>query len=145
MGYPVLSSPEFELEEEQSAAPSSGGLYLCSKPVIFGRGVPEEGVLSGLFSNVRDALFPRKLPPLHLTSQPVAVSDPMAVKRDPTSSTISFFLHATVIAAVLWAAMNVHTQVVTATKPQVITPITFRPYIPPTLPAPRAMGGGGGM
>ena len=145
MGYPVLTSTELEPQDEQVSAPqASSGLYLCSRPVVFGKGVPEESLFSGLIANLRDTFFPQKLPPLHLTSRPVAVADPLAVRRDPTSSTLAFFMHVVVITAIVWLTMNLHPRVV-ATKPQIITPITFiKPYIPPTVPAPKAMGGGGG-
>jgi periplasmic protein TonB len=143
MGYPVLKSTELESQDELSAVRSSSGLYLCSRPVVFGRGVPEQSLLAGLIGNIKDTLFPVKQPALHLTSHAVAVSDPMAVPRDPTSSTISFIMHVVVITAVLWFTLTAHTHVVVQ-KAQIITPITFRPYIPPTIPSPKAMGGGGG-
>jgi TonB family protein len=144
MGYPALKSTDVDLQEEHAAARlNNSGLYLMSKPVVFGRGVPEESLLSGVIGNLRDTFFPQKLPPLHLTSQPVAVADPLAIRRDPTSSTIAFIMHVIVITAILWTAMNVHQHVV-AEKQQIITPITFRPYIPPTITAPKVMGGGGG-
>jgi TonB family protein len=144
MGYPALKSAELELQEERSAARSTNGLYLCEKPIVFGRGVPDQSLLAGMFGNLRDTLFPAKLPPLHLTSSPVAVADPLAVRRDPTSSTVSFVMHVIVITTVLWVALNVHTHVVTPPKHEIITPITFKPYIPVTMPAPKVMGGGGG-
>ncbi|HSY00895.1 MAG TPA: energy transducer TonB [Acidobacteriaceae bacterium] len=143
MGYPVLKSPELETQDELSAARSSSGLYLCSKPVVFGKGLPEQSLLATLVENIKDTLFPVQQPPLHLTSHAVAVSDPLASPRDPTSSTISFIMHVVVITTVLWFTLTTHTHVVVQ-KAQIITPITFRPYIPPTIPAPKPMGGGGG-
>jgi periplasmic protein TonB len=143
MGYPVPQRSELESEAEVPAFRPTNGLYLCSKPFVFGKGVPEESLLSGLFGNLRDALFPMKQPPLHLTSRPVAVADPLAIQRDPTSTTLAFVLHVIVITSILWFTLTARPHVV-AEKAQVITPITFRPYIPPTLPAPKAMGGGGG-
>jgi TonB family protein len=143
MGYPALKSPELDEHEELRSARSINGLYLCEKPLVFGRGVPEESLLSGIFGNLKDTLFPSKLPPLHLTSHPVAVADPLAVQRDPTSSTISFVMHVIVITTVLWVALNVHKSVVVPKK-EVIIPLTFKPFIPMTVPAPKVMGGGGG-
>lgn len=148
MGYAVLTNREVEPQQDpsddRSVARSTNGLYLCSRPVIFAKPMPEEGLFSGLIANLRDALFPQKLPPLHLTSRPVAVADPMAVRRDPTSSTIAFILHVAVISAIIWLTLNLKNHVV-APQARVITPITFiRPYIPPAIPAPKAMGGGGG-
>src|SRR4051812_16549266 len=35
----------------------------------------QPGLIKSLFSNIHDALFPEKLPPLKLTSRPVAVRD----------------------------------------------------------------------
>jgi periplasmic protein TonB len=143
MGYPVLQRSELESETAVPDIRPANGLYLCSKPFSFGRTVPDESLLSGLVGNLRDALFPVKQPPLHLTSRPVAVSDPMAMHRDPTSTTLAFILHVVVITAVLWFTLTARPHVVTE-KAVVITPITFRPYIPPTVPSPKAMGGGGG-
>lgn len=144
MGYAVLKTSEIESDNERAAARAGSGLYLCSKPVVFGKPVPDEGVIGGLFGNLRDAFFPKKLPPLHLTSQPVAVADPLAVKRDPAASAISFVMHVAVISFVLWVALEAHNHVVAPPKIAVVTPLTIQPYIPRTIPAPRAMGGGGG-
>lgn len=143
MGYPVFKSSEFESEVGYESGYASSGLHLVSKPVVFGKGVPEEGLFSGLISNLKDALFPTKLPPLQLTSQPVAVADPLKVRRDPTSSAISFVMHAAIITLILWGALEAHKHVV-APKQAVITPLYIRPFIPMTTPAPKAMGGGGG-
>jgi periplasmic protein TonB len=143
MGYPVLQRSELESQAEVPAVRPTNGLYLCSKPLSFGRGVPDESLLSGLIGNLRDAFFPTKEPPLHLTSRPVAVGDPMATHRDPTSTTLAFIMHVVVITAILWFTMTARPHVVPA-KAVMITPITFRPYIPPTVPAPKPMGGGGG-
>lgn len=144
MGYPVLKTPEYEVQDETQVELPNHGLYLCTRPVVIGRPLEEESLLSGLIANLHDAFFPEKQPPLHLTSRPVAVADPLAVKRGPASSILAFMVHATVIAAILWAAMNLHTHVKTVQKAKVITPLYFKPYIPPTIPAPKAMGGGGG-
>jgi periplasmic protein TonB len=143
MGYPLLQRSELESQADVPEVRPLNGLYLCSKPLTFGKCVPDESLLSGLFGNLRDALFPAKQPPLHLTSRPVAVSDPLAVQRDPTSTTLAFIMHVVVITAILWFTLTVRPHVM-APKAQIITPITFRPYIPPTVPSPKAMGGGGG-
>ena len=64
----------------------------------------EQGVFSSLAESIRDVFFPKKLPPLVLTSQPVPVVDRMAVKRDPTSVAISTVINVGVIALLLWIA-----------------------------------------
>ena len=144
MGYAVLKAPEFDTTDD-ARIPSepNHGLYLCSKPFVFGQPVPDDSVWTGIWGNLRDALFPKKLPPLKLTSRPVAVADPMASRRDPTSSVIAFTMHVLVVVAILWLGLMPHPQVVI--PKHTITPITFQPYIPPvTAPAPKVMGGGGG-
>jgi protein TonB len=142
MGYAVLKSPEYQSEEEQASAPK-GGLYLCSRPLNFGQPVPDGGVLASLWANVHDTLFPEKQPPLRLTSRPVRVSDPMALKRSPASSVMAFCLHGLALALVLWISLMPHPKPVV--KKMHITRLIYQPYIPPvTPPAPKTMGGGGG-
>lgn len=102
----------------------------------------EKSVWASLASNLRDALFTTKQPPLQMASQPVAVRDPMAVQRSPASSALSFVLHGAAIALIVWLAFDTHKPVATATRLEV-TPV-IRPYIPITMPAPKTMGGGGG-
>src|SRR5579859_4853146 len=119
MGYPALRTPEFEAEVE-SQAERTTGLYLCTRPVVFGKPLQEESLFSTLSANLRDALFPQKLPPLHLTSRPVAVADPLAVRRGPGSHILAFMVHATAIAAILWVTMNLHTTHVKPVQAHVI-------------------------
>ncbi len=148
MGYAMLKtpprSPDFLSEEARAQPDPNHGLYLCPKPFVFGQPIPDDSVWTGIWGNLRDALFPKKLPPLKLTSRPVAVADPMATRRNPASSVIAFTMHVLVVVAILWLGLMPHPQVVT--PHQTITPITFQPYIPPviTAPVPKAMHGGGG-
>jgi periplasmic protein TonB len=103
----------------------------------------ESSVWSSLFSNVWDTISIKKLPPLELTSTPVAVVDPMAVKRSPASSAVSFVLHAGVISLVAWLALQARNHVIVQ-PPVKVTHLDITPYIPVTVPVPKAMGGGGG-
>ena len=119
-------------------------LALVTKPVFVAQPVPEESLLSRLGGNLRDAFFPRRLPPLELASHPIPVADPLAVRRDPWSSALSFVLHGAVLALVVWFLMQARKQIVAPVHVQVVTPIEFKPFIPITAPVPRSMGGGGG-
>ena len=106
--------------------------------------IKEENVFQSLVNSVRDVFFPEKLPPLELQSQPIAVVDRMAVKRDPVSTAISAGLHVLVIGLIAWLLAKG----VKMAAPQVthlVTPIDL-PVPPPKAP-PRAtmMGGGGGQ
>lgn len=142
MGYAVLKSAEQNSEQEQVTGNS--GLHLIEKPFVFGQPIPDQSVWSGIWTELHDALFPRKQPPLKLTSRPVAVADPMAKKRDPTSSVIAFCLHGLVVAVILWLSLMPHTR---AMPPQAkkITPLYFQPYVPPVpVPRPKVASGGGG-
>ncbi|MGC1871512.1 MAG: TonB family protein [Acidobacteriaceae bacterium] len=119
-------------------------MQLTSTQLPVGRELPHESLFTCLFGNLRDFFFPEKLPPLELVSQPIAVADPMAVKRSPASSMLSFLLHAGVFAALVWFIIQARNHIVVPQKAEV-TPVVVQPYIPPvTAPAPKSMGGGGG-
>ena len=78
-----------------------------------------------------------------LTSQPIAIFNPLVFKRDPVSSLISFFLHTAVLALLLWFALQTHKQMIQPVQVE-ITPVDIQPYIPIPVPAVQAMSGGGG-
>ena len=132
MGNLALTNPNIDTRRKYNTDRSTGLLLEA-----------ETSVWSSLFSNLRDLLSPRKQPPLVLTSKPVAVDDPLRVKRSPASSMVSFVTHTAVIALIVWVTLLPHKAVVIAQKPAV-TPIEIRPYIPITAPAQKVMGGGGG-
>ncbi len=61
-----------------------------------------EGLFSSLSRNVKEALFPEKLPPLQLTSRPVRVREIWgAYGNRKTSSTISGMLHVLAIGGII--------------------------------------------
>ena len=105
--------------------------------------VKEENVFASLWGSVRDAFFPTKLPPLELESQPVAVVDRMAVKRDPMSTAIAVVLHVLVIGMIAWLLAK---HIPMATK-NVTTLVPIDLPIPPPKAPPKAqaIGGGGGQ
>ncbi len=104
--------------------------------------VIEEPIWKTLWASMQDVLFPKRLPPLLLTSKAIAVRDPLAVKRDPTSSAVSFVIHAVVLSLILLFAIDQWHQRSVQRKMAVV-PVDVTPYIPP-MQMQQSMGGGGG-
>lgn len=102
----------------------------------------EEPIWKTLWSNVQDTLFPKKLPPLQLTSTPIAVVDRMKVKRSPASSALSALAHVVIVGLlVLFALQQWHTRMLQK-KMQAVA-VETPPFIP-EMKMKDAMGGGGG-
>lgn len=122
----------------RSAGPSLG------EPEALRSGNP----FQSLVSNFRDAFFPEKLPPLELQSRPIAVADPMAVKRDPVSTGVAVGFHALALLLVIWISAKAIKTVIAPPKAAVKN-ITFNepPPPPPLLhtPVTQRAGGGGGQ
>jgi protein TonB len=105
--------------------------------------VKEEGVFQSLISNIRDAFFAPKLPPLQLESKPIAVPDRMAVHRDPKSTAVAIVIHAVVIALIAWIiAAKVP---IAAPVKQAVVSLLEPPPPPPLAPKDVKIGGGGGQ
>ena len=114
-----------------------------SAPVLsFGTPVEDEGgAFLSLFSTIRDAFFPEKLPPLVLQSKPVAVPDRMATKMSPKSVAASIAIYALLI---LFIAILIRNHVQFAAPKQNLTLLTDIPVAPPLAARAEKMGGGGG-
>jgi protein TonB len=101
----------------------------------FGFPVEDKNIFSELYETVRDVFFPPKLPPLELTSKPIPVPDPMAVKRNPWAVGASAVLNGGIIALLLVTVVKPFIE----KKPVVaVTPIDLTE---PKLDGPH--GGGG--
>jgi TonB family protein len=93
-----------------------------------------------LYQNIHELIKPEKLPPLVVTSQPVAVKDIWGLyKRDPKSWYMSTALVASVIGILLLASTNTAVQKALKQSVSIIDP-NLKPFKPDVKPA----GGGGG-
>ena len=82
--------------------------------------------------------------PMTPASRPIFTVDPLAVKRDKTSSAISFAVHAVIITLVLTLAVKARTSF-TLQPTTIVTPVDFKVTAPPMiLPEAKVQGGGGG-
>jgi protein TonB len=100
----------------------------------------EDSVFASLWSNLRDAFFPAKLPPLVLESKPIPVVDRMATRQDPKATATALAIWGILILLLLWwgarKIQQIHTQQLQVTAVN----------IPPPMPvAKTTMGGGGGQ
>ena len=89
--------PQPDPESLETAAPA-GGVEL---DLNFGFPVEDKNIFAELYETLRDVFFPPKLPPLELTSKPIPVPDPMAVKRNPLAVAASAVLNGGIIAILL--------------------------------------------
>jgi TonB family protein len=95
----------------------------------------------GLYESIRDVLFPVKLPPLVLTSQPIPVPDRMAVKANPWAIGFSTSINVLILCALLFLGVKTYIDHKAAAN---VTPIDVGNF---DLKAPKlgsAAGGGGG-
>jgi periplasmic protein TonB len=109
----------------------------------FLKGVEYEPAWKTLAGSIYDLLYPKKLPPLELTSKPIAVTDPMAFKRNPKSSAISIIIHVLVIACIIGAFLYGRAKLKAKPTMQVMN-VDVPPYMPIAPNGPQMGGGGGG-
>lgn len=135
----LVTPPEIDPGDEVKLPHRDDELHLGGEDLR----AAEVGVFASLGNTIRDAFFPKKLPPLVLESAPVAVADRMAVKRDPTSTAVAIVLHAAIIGLIFFLV---------ARKVMVVTPPKEAPTVvsldaptPPAPPKAKIMGGGGGQ
>lgn len=100
-----------------------------------------------LLRNLQDLLFPRKLPPLQLTSRPVRVAEIWgAYDYKRKSAGVSLAIHLVALAAIIGLTLlGMRTKVVTSPTQQVtlIAP-DISDYVPMSHKAHDTVGGGGG-
>jgi TonB family protein len=108
---------------------------------FLGKAFEDKGTFAGLYESIHDIFFPRKLPPLELTSTPIPVPDPMAVKPNPWAIGISTTVNLTILALLLFV---VGKKIIDTVKVQTLTATDVDVS---EFKAPKDMnkaGGGGG-
>jgi len=81
------------------ATPSTEGHELDA---FLGKAFEEKPIWADLWENIKDVFFPRKLPPLELTSTPIPVPDRMAVKYNPWAVGTSTFINGSILLIALY-------------------------------------------
>jgi len=132
----LVPPPEIEPGEEVKLPHLEKELHLGGENLV----EAEQGVFASLFSSIEDVFFPKKLPPLVLESQPIAVVDRMAVKRDPKSTAIAIVLHVVVIGLLVFLVAK--TGIKFAAPKQAVIVALDAP--PPLAPRELKIAGGGG-
>lgn len=95
-------------------------------------------------ANVKELINPPKLPPLEVTSKPVAVKDIWGRSGDKrTAGLTSTAIHIGVITLLVVAGTNKTVQNKAKEVVSLVTPIDLAPMVP-TQPKKQVMGGGGG-
>lgn len=135
MANQVLTPPELD-PRDQAREPRIDREPFSTNEIV------DEPVWKAIIGNVRDLFNKEKLPPLELTSTPIPVKDPFAVKRDPISSGVSIGVHVLIIALIAWFIYMAHLHLKPIQK-AAVTAIEV-PAFMPIAPKAAAMGGGGG-
>lgn len=97
-----------------------------------------------MVENVRDLIRPQKLPPLEVTSKPVAVKDIWGASGNKRyAGFTSLAVHVGGIALLLFLGTNERVQQTVKETVTLVAP-DLAPYMPKAAPQKQAMGGGGG-
>jgi TonB family protein len=107
---------------------------------LMGKTFDQKPIYVELWQSIRDVFFPPKLPPLELTSKPIPVVDPLAVKANPWAIGISTTVNLSILLVLLFFVGKKIVE--TVTKPTTMTSIDVGDYNAPK--AANKMGGGGG-
>ena len=98
-----------------------------------------------LFESVRELVHPTPLPPLQVTSKPIAVKDIWGLYgRKKQSGAYSLAIHITVIVLLFTLASSKAVQQAAKDVTALIAPIDLAPYQPKAGPQKPSGGGGGG-
>src|SRR6185369_7776453 len=96
----------------------------------------DQGLLTSLFQNLDDFFFPKKLPPLHLTSKPIPVRDIWGFynykKNGVLSSTV---LHIVALAIIIGGTILARSWVKTVTEQKQVVTLIAPADMPPLSPS----------
>ena len=135
MANQVLTPPELEPRDQARGARINREPFSTNEIV-------DEPVWKAIFGNFRGLFQKENLPPLELTSIPIPVADPFAVKRDPVSSGVSIGVHVLIIALIAWFLYMAHLHM-KPIKKAVVTAVDVPQFLP-IAPQKDVSGGGGG-
>ncbi|HZT32024.1 MAG TPA: energy transducer TonB [Bryobacteraceae bacterium] len=98
-----------------------------------------------LVQSVRELIHPPQLPPLEVTSKPVAVKDIWGLYgKDKRSNLYSLSVHVAVITLLFTVLSSKAVQNKMKEVTTLIEPVDLAPYMPKAAPQKQTMGGGGG-
>jgi periplasmic protein TonB len=123
-------------------APQSASRAQQYEPHLFNP-VVDEAVWRTWLGNVRGMFQRETLPPLVLTSHPIAVPDPFRIKRSPLSSALSIGAHVVIIGLIIFLIIEARLHPKPAPPKPQLAAIDITPFRP-IAPKGPAMGGGGG-
>lgn len=108
--------------------------------------VPQGASFPTFWQNLRDAIFPPKLPPIQVSSKPVKVPeiwtpDPQFKRVQALSLAMHIVLLVLIIVPLIPEIMSPPT---TRAESVLITPLDVSPYVPKLPPGSKKAGGGGG-
>ena len=135
MANQVLTPPELDPKDQTRDERINREPFSSSEIV-------DEPVWKAILGNFRGLFQKEDLPPLELTSTPIPVSDPFAVKRDPVSSGVSIGVHVLIIALIAWFLYMAHLHM-KPIKKAVVTAVEVPQFLP-IAPQKDVSGGGGG-
>jgi protein TonB len=110
----------------------------------------DESMLKSLYRNVKEALFPERLPPLRLTSRPVQVREIWSRGHHKKAAASSLMLHGFMIAAIIGLSILSLRATKAMVKPEehvtLIAPTIseYKPVMTPKVAKKQLAGGGGG-
>ncbi|MBC7927625.1 MAG: energy transducer TonB [Bryobacteraceae bacterium] len=105
----------------------------------------EKPWIQSLIDNIRDAVNPPKLPPLELTSKPVAVKDIWGNDENKGKAGISsLVIHVGLVSLMLFLGTNKVVQEKAKEAVTLIMPLDIAPYVAPPKKTLAGGGGGGG-
>ncbi len=139
----LISPPERQEEDvaQRGAVKQDEELHLLPRTTA------DESLWTSLRDNVRAVFFPEKLPPLKLTSRPVAVRDIWGeYNYKKQSASVSLVVHILLLAGLV-AVSIMGVKAIQTQKPQdTVTLIApdLDPQLPITAKKQQTMGGGGG-
>jgi TonB family C-terminal domain len=109
---------------------------------LMGKTYDEKPIWADLWESIRDVFFPQKLPPLELTSTPIPVPDPLAVKPNPWAIGISTTVNLSILLVLLFFVGKKIVE--TVTKPTTMSTIDVGDWNAPKALNKAGGGGGGG-
>jgi len=110
---------------------------------LMGKTFEEKPIWTTLWESIQDVFFPRKLPPLVLTSTPIPVPDRMAVKPNPWAIGISTTVNLAILLIVLFFVGKKIIESVNK-PPEILTSIDVGDFNSAKAAQKNGGGGGGG-